>query len=239
MPHLLADLADLPPGSHAVSFYSAPEEAAQQAVQFISGAPKDQPTSYWVSDPATARQYNQRLETAAPDHVGCVVALGHEQVELVDGQLRPCEEVREFLHEHAGPMTAAGETLSQYWSTDSIPQHLEYESWFQEQPRDGSRFVCPYDLRRIPAGLAPAVMKELGQHHTHVKLSSSPEPAVRLLQLFIFGSEADVPLRLQDDLESARDQGWVAHSQPRSPLELTAAGREIVREWSDRTTVNW
>ena len=239
MPQLVADLAELPSGSHAVSFYSAQSEAAEQAVRFLAGAPKDEPSSFWVTDPATAEEYNRRLETASPDHVGCVVAIDHEQVERVDGRLRPCAEVRAFLREHPGSITAGGDTLSQYMVPGTVPEHLEYESWFQEQPRRGSRFVCPYDLRRIPPAMAPSVLKELGKQHSHVKLSSSPEPAVRLLQLFIFGSEAEVPVLLQDDLEAARERGWVARDSPRAPLALTGAGREIVREWGERTTVNW
>jgi hypothetical protein len=239
MPEVMGDLAELPVGSHAVSFYSGREEAALQAVRFLSGTPEGTTAAYWVDDKRTADEYNRRLSEVAPEHVGCVVALGHEQVEPTGEKLRPAREVQEFLHDHSDGISAGGDTLSRYWSAESMPAHLEYEAWFDAQPRDGSRFLCPYDLRRVPAEEAPSVMRELGEHHSHVVLSSSPEPAVRLLQLFIFGRPTDVPERLRHDLDEARRNGWLEHARSRDPLELSSAGREIVREWSDRTVVDW
>ncbi len=239
MPRVLGDLAELPVGAHAVSFYSDRQEASDQAIRFLAGTPEGTTASFWVVDPPTAAEYNERLADEAPDQVGCVVALGHEQVERTQGTLRPASEIRAFIARHPEGVTAAGDTLSHYWSPETMPEHLEYESWFDDQPRETSRFLCPYDLRTVPPETAPTILGELGKHHSHVVLSSSPEPAVRLLQLFVFGTPAQIPSKLADDLRWAEAQGLVAPGASDEPLRLTSAGSASVKEWADRTTVDW
>jgi hypothetical protein len=239
MPVVLRDLAELPVGSHALGLYSKRSEAADQAVQFVAGAPPEMAVSFWVGRPEIAKRYNDRLAAVAPDRVGCVAVLDHEQVDRVEGKLRPTREVTEFVSQHPAGVTAGGDTLSLYWNSQSMSEHLEYESWFDQQPRMHSRFLCPYDLRTVPPEDATDVMRELGRHHSHVVLSSSSEPAVRLLQLFIFGSAAELPDRLLGDHRWAVEQGFVEETKVPAPLELTPTGRELVRKWGDRTLVDW
>jgi hypothetical protein len=239
MPVVLRDLAELPMGSHALALYSGRSEAADQAVQFVASAPPQMAVSFWVPKPEIARRYNDRLAAVAPERVGCVAVLEHEQVEPVDGKLRPTHEVVDFLAEHPDGVTAGGDTMSLYWDSDSMPEHLEYEAWFDEQPRSNSRFLCPYDLRTVPPDEATDVLRDLGDHHSHVVLSSSTEPAVRLLQLFIFGTSAELPERLRGDLRWANEHGYVERSVDSDPLELTPTGRQVVREWGERTVVDW
>jgi hypothetical protein len=239
MSTVLRDLAELPQGAHALALYSDREEAAAHAVRFIRGAPPSAPVSYWVASSDLAQEYNDRLASVAPERVGCVAVLDHEQVDRIDGKLRPTREVIDFVSEHPDGVTAGGDTLSLYWDLDSVPEYLEYEEWFDEQPRTSSRFLCPYDLRTVPAEVAPAVLSRLAKHHSHVVLSSSTEPAVRLLQLFLFGSPEELPERLRGDLRWATDRDFVENPADGATLELTPRGREVVREWGERTTVDW
>jgi len=239
VPQVLDTPYEVPLGGHVLSFYSSDREASDQAVAFVSGAPEGLASVYFVDRKETADDYNARLERESPNHVGCVLFLEHEQVVSDGAHLRPAAEVVTFLGQHPDGVSAAGDTISRYWDAGSLPQHLEYERWFQEQPRASSRFLCPYDLRRVPADEAPGVLGELGKHHSHVVLSSSAEPAVRLLQLFVFGTPGDLPKDLGPDLEWAQGEGFVHDAAADEPLVLTPEGRSVVREWADRTTVDW
>jgi hypothetical protein len=239
MATVVADPAGLPAGSHTVSFYSGPTEAEEQALRFLSGAAPGTGVHFWVDRPEVAKEYNERLADVASARVGCVAALGHEQVEPVDGKLRPVLEVLGFLAGHPEGVTAGGDTISSHWTAPTVEAHLEYENWFEEQPRENSRFLCPYDLRRVPRENAPDVLHELGRHHSHVVLSSSSEPAVRLLQLFIFGTPDKLPDQLEDELRWAVESGFVRATEPNAALWLTDSGRRVVREWGGRTTVHW
>ncbi|HTZ62150.1 MAG TPA: hypothetical protein VMC82_05900 [Thermoplasmata archaeon] len=239
MTQVLEDLAELPLGSHALSLHADADEAEDHAIRFLSGTPEGGTAIYFVNDERTSAEYNARLADVSPGHVGCVVALGHEQVELVDGKLRPAREVQEFFADHQDGVTAGGDTLSMYWTSTNVPEHLEYEQWFDQQPRVDSRFVCPYDLRKVPSDQATEILAELGRHHSHVVLSSSPEPAIRLLQLFVFETAGDLPRQLAANLRWAVEQGYVHPSGPLDPLQLTPTGLALVHEWGDRTTVDW
>ena|SRR5580700_3299177 len=239
MLEVLDDLSQLPLGAHALSLHASRREAADHAVAFIKGTPEGQAVAYFVPDAALAQYYDDRLSEAAPDHLGCVHALGHEQVEFVDGRLRPVAEVRELIGQHPEGVTAAGETLSQYWAPENMPEHLEYESWFDDQPREDSRFLCPYNLREVPPEMASNVLRELGSHHSHVMLSQCDEPAARLLQLFIFAVPRDLPTSLQATLGWAVAEGLVRVEDAGQEMALTKAGEALVRRWGLEATVNW
>jgi hypothetical protein len=232
VPEVVGRLRDLPVGSHTISFFASQAEARDQAVDFLAGAPTGHTTAYWVSDPSLKDYYAEEIAASAPDHVGCVLVLPGEQVARTDGKLRPVEEVREFVTAHPDGVSAGAETITQYWAPQNVPDHLEYEAWFHEQPRDASRFLCPYDLRRIPPDLAPDALRDLGAHHTHAALSASKEPAARLLQLFIFGFVDAMPPQLRPSLKWALEVGLVEDRGRPAGLRLTAAGQETVRAWS-------
>jgi hypothetical protein len=239
MVEVLDDLSLLPRGAHAISLHASREEAADHAVEFLRGTPEGQTAAYWVPDAALAQYYDDRLSDAAPAHLGCVHVLGHEQVELVDGRLRPVAEVRALIGQHPEGVTAAGETISQYWAPETMPEHLEYESWFDEQPREESRFLCPYDLREVPPEMAPGVLRDLGSHHSHVVLSRSDDPAVRLLQLFIFAGPQEVPPSLLPTLSWAIAEGLVRLEGPGQLMILTSSGEAAVRSWGLEASVTW
>lgn len=239
VPEVVSEAIHLPLGSHCISFHVSREEAADHAVQFLADSPPGLAASYWVPDAFLAAYYTDRLARVAPTQVGCVRVLGHEQVEPVEGRLRPVREVREFVGGHPDGVSGGADTISDYLSPENLDDHLEYERWFDEQPRTGSRFLCPYDLRKVPPREAPTVLRELGRHHSHAILSASTEPAVRLLQLFVFGSAEAVPEPLRDTYRWATEHVLVESDGPSDALRLTPAGEEIVRDWSRSAVIDW
>jgi hypothetical protein len=236
MPEVLEDLAQLPTGAHAISFHATQDEAADHAISFLDGTPDDQAATYWVPTPEIRDYYADRLMVESPDHVGCVAVLPGPQTEPTGGKRRPAEEVVAFVSAHPEGVTAAGETITHYWTPEEVPSYLEYESWFDGQRRDGSRFLCPYDLRRVPPEMAPAVLRELGSHHSHIVLSSSADPAVRLIQLFVFPCQSQVPVRLQRSLRWALSEELI---EPTDELALTSEGETLFRDWSRSVSVDW
>jgi|SRR5579871_110154 len=239
MPVLLTSVAELPVGSHCLSFHASLDESADHAAEFLAGAPEGQAAAYWVADSALQSYYQDRLSEGAPDQVGCVMVLAGEQVHPVEGRLRPVPEIQEFVGAHPEGVSGAAETISLYWTPETVPDHLEYETWFDNQPRGHSRFLCPYDLRLVPAGDAPEILRELGRHHSHVVLSPSTEPAVRLLQLFVFETVPEVPGPLSETLEWAVENGYVRVQGDRQELGLTPAGNSVVEAWAGVTSIDW
>jgi hypothetical protein len=236
MATLLRNLQELPLGSHAVSFHTSDEEEARNAFSFLAGAPPGQTEKLWTRDQKSAEYYRQWATEHAPEHVGCIAILPKEQVEERDGVLRPIPEVMEFVQQHTEGISAMADTLSHYWSPETVPAHLEYEAWFDQQPRESSRFLCPYDLRRVPPERAIDAMRELGAHHSHATLSTDSDPAVRLIQLFLFPHVASVPPELRDTLDWARTSGFVHTQDSAGTLFLTLEGAQLVRAWHERVT---
>lgn len=237
MPKLVETLADLPLGSHALSLHVTANEAAENAARFVSGAPLGQSAAYWVPDSESAELCVRWFSELAPEHVGCVAILPHEQVEFVDDKLRPAAEIRAFVRAHPEGVTASGDTLSHYWTAATIPEHLEYESWFDAQPRDKSRFLCPYDLRMIPPHLASTVLRDLGAQHSHVALSQSPDAVVQLLQLFVFENIEELPPLQREFLEHAVEEGLVVVVEATGDFSLSRSGEALVSRWSDEVLV--
>ncbi len=232
MPKRLDDPLQLQPGSHCLSFHVSAEEAADHAVRFLAGAPDGQAAHYWVADASLVSYYNEKLAKAAPIHVGCVAAIDHEHVELEKEKLRPAGEIREFVSSHAEGVTGGADTISHYWTGADLLAHLEYESWFDDQPRSGSRFLCPYDLRRLPSNSEVPTVRALAQHHSHVVLSNSTEPEVKLLQLFVFRTPAEVPPDLRETLLWAMNSGFVSVVGPHDEFSITPEGEKSLRAWS-------
>jgi hypothetical protein len=234
MPEVVEDLADLPLNSHCLSLHVGKEEAAEHAAEFLAGARKWQASAYWVPDVDTSESCTRKVTEIAPERASSVAVLPHEQVEFTAGTLRPATEIRRFIESHPEGVTAAGETITRYWTSGTIPEHLEYESWFDQQPRDRSRFLCPYDLRMIPPHLAPAVLRDLGSHHTHVALSAATDPTAQLLQLFVFSTTHDLPAAMLATFEEALEAGLLAVNGPAGEFDLTPKGGAWVQRWSDR-----
>ena len=113
MPEVLNDLAHLPTGSHAIAFYASREEAAEQAADFLAGSPDGQAASFWVADASLVPLYSERLAVRAPEQVGCVHVLDHEQVQPMDGKLRPVAEVLDFVGSHPDGVTGGADTITE------------------------------------------------------------------------------------------------------------------------------
>jgi hypothetical protein len=239
MTELISDLRELPRGSHALGFYSSEREAADRALRFLQGAPPGQRTAYWVEDEALKAEFDRRLSEAAPLQVGCVGILPEGQIESTPSGLRPVAEIREFVAAHPEGVTAAADTLHLHWDPQDPRPVLEYEEWFDGLARDESRFLCPYDLRELAApdarGAARAV-RELASHHSHVALSETEDPALRLLQLFVFASEEEVPEVLMPAFRQASDEGLIETGGSGGAFLLTAAGERLVADWSHSMT---
>ncbi|HYK92902.1 MAG TPA: hypothetical protein VEY07_02535 [Thermoplasmata archaeon] len=239
-PLLVEDLRQLPPGSHCLSFHHSEEEAARHAVEFLSGAPDAASSRYWVADERLRSYYDHWLQTESPGHLGRIGVLLEEQVsEDPEGRLRPVAEVRRFVETHPAGVSAGADTLSRYWSEANVPAHLEYESWFDRQPRAASRFLCPYDLRRVPLDEAATILGQLAQVHSHVVLSRSREPGARLLQLFVYGTREALPERLDPEVGWALRKDLARFVDPGGALELTSTGDRVVQDWSARAIIDW
>lgn len=233
-PEILLSPASVPLGAHCLSLHATRREAEDQAIAFLEGTPEGQDARYWVSDATTEQLYSEEVRDRIPAHVGCIAVLPGEQVVTRDGKLRPADEVQAFIATHPEGVTAAADTISAYWTPETLPAHLEYESWFERQPRLGSRFLCPYDLRTVPPSMGAQVMGALGSLHSHVVLSSSVGSGARLLQLFVFGSVDRLPSSLRTTLEWATQRGFVRTESPDRRLSLTDEGVATIRGWSDR-----
>lgn len=231
MVEAVEDASRLPLGSHALSLFASQQEAAAQAASFLAGAPPGQAASYWIPDQQLLPMYREAVEERDPDRVGAIQVLDGPQVRPVGPELRPVEEVLDLVRAHPEGVTAAGETITWYWTPEQVPSYLEYEEWFHQQARGASRFLCPYNLRNIPPEDAPAILRALGAHHSHVVLSSSTAETARVLQLFVFGTATDIPAPLRTDLAWAKERGLVSVDPATGLLELTEAGEDLLVDW--------
>jgi hypothetical protein len=243
VPSVAVSATELPKGSHAAAFYADRVEAAEQAAAFLAGAPERQSARFWVPSDAAAEEYLEAAQVIAPSRVDAIEVLPTEQVEPTEGKLRPVAPVRAFIADHPEGVTAAGGTISYYWNRESVPEHLEYERWFDHERSAGagdeSRYLCPYDLRTVPPELAPRVMRELGASHSHVVLSASEEPGAHLLELFLFETTERIPSSLTETLAWAIREQFVEIDPASHVVGLTGKGEQIVREWGQGCIIDW
>ncbi|MCI4327602.1 MAG: hypothetical protein L3K16_08245 [Thermoplasmata archaeon] len=194
----------------------------------------------WLRDERLRTYYDQWVGSEVPEHVGCVAVLDGEQGGTSDdGTLPRVGEISEFVRPHPGGVSAGGDALSHYRSPGNVPEHLEYESRFDRQPRAGSRFLCPHDLRSVPAECADEILGELGSAHSHVVLSSSHEPGARLSQLFLFSPVSALPVAFDESLGWAVRRELVDAGGSEHELQITSGGEVVVRDWSARAIFDW
>jgi hypothetical protein len=233
MVEVVEDASELPQGSHALSLFVTQREAAETAADFLAGAPADQAASYWVADERLLPMYQAAVGERAPARVDSVQVLDGPQVQKVGPELRPVEQVEDFVREHPDGVTGAGETITWYWTPEQVPEYLEYEQWFQEQARTSSRFMCPYNLRDIPAADAPEILRALGARHSHLVPTTSSVRTARVLQLFVFPTASEIPGRLREELDWAVREGYVSVPEETDVPELTSAGQDLLVDWPD------
>ena len=227
----LDSCGEVPVGGHCVSFHATQEEAADQAASFVAGAAPSQAASYWVPQPGLLPLYRDRMASMDARRVRSIRVLAGPQVHRVGQRLRPVEEVAAFVERHPEGVTGGAETISWYWTADDIKDHLEYEQWFQLQPRAHSRFLCPYDLRRIPADDALPILRELVGHHSHLVLSRGRDESIRLLQLLLFSDAREIPPWLASDLAWGLRSGYVTVGEHTGHLSMTTEGHQLLDAW--------
>jgi hypothetical protein len=219
----------VPLGSHALAVYATPEEATHLLAAFASGAPRGQPTRLFVSDEEQARAQRLAIGAGPTEHLK---VLPEGQAVLSEGRLRPAPAVRDFVEAHGEGVTAAGDTVSRHLTSSNARLFMEYEHWFDRQPRTRSRFLCPYDLRLLPTDQAPSILRSLAQHHSYVVLSGCRDPDIQLLQLFLFERQVPPPAPLASSLSWALAEKLVVRYPLTDRLGLTPDGQRIVRAGS-------
>ncbi|MDE1819238.1 MAG: hypothetical protein KGJ23_02840 [Euryarchaeota archaeon] len=234
MPILLKDLSSLPSGTHAIAFHDSGEEEAEHAVAFLRGASDPGATAYWVAEPWVADLVREKLPRISARFEGAIRDLQGPQVAATQRVLRPVPEIAEFVSAHPRGVSAGADAVSYYWTREDVPRIEEYESWFDQQPRGGSRFLCPYDLRRIPLDMAPSLMRQLGSAHDHLTLSDSEDPISRLVQAFLFASPQGVPEGLRGTVDEALDNGWLYY-RPSHGFSWTVRGEHFSQLLRERT----
>jgi hypothetical protein len=231
MAECLDATSQVPVGAHCLSLHATQEEAADHAAAFLSGSPPEHATSYWVAQAGLVPLYRERIGAVDPRHVRSIRVLAGPQVHRVDHRLRPVEEITSFFERHPEGATCGADTITWYWTPDDIRDHLEYEQWFQLQPRVRNRFLCPYDLRRIPLDDAVPVLRELADHHSHLVFSRDRQNPIRLLQLMIFVNTDDIPTTMSSDLDWAVDAGYATVGDETGSLSPTLTGRDLLESW--------
>ncbi|HTP54251.1 MAG TPA: hypothetical protein VML94_04705 [Thermoplasmata archaeon] len=225
----MQDLSQLPTGAHCLDLFSSEDEAAEHATAFLAGALDPDASSYWVAGNSLLAYCQEKASERDPSLSDRFHVLDGPQVLPTHGKLRPAPEVVRFLKAHPDGVTAAAATITEYWTREQIPGYIEYERWFDEQERSSSRFLCPYDLRKVPTDLAASVLPQLIASHSHVALSKYPNPASQMLQLLIFPQRDLVPSEFRPLLDwglTERNLLWKATDDG---LELTAQGEHFAR----------
>ncbi|MDE1836846.1 MAG: hypothetical protein KGJ23_09545 [Euryarchaeota archaeon] len=229
-PLLISDLSKLPLGSHCLSLYASQDEAADRAAAFLAGAEDPRSARYFVAGDRLLAFTRRKVRERSRARSSCVNDLrGPQAVRQRDGRFRPAPEVIQFVSEHPEGVSAGGQTITRYWRRETVPDHLEYEEWFDRQPRSTSRFLCPYDLREVPVDLAATTLLELAHHHSHLVLSNAAEPASLLLQLLALPAGTPLPPFHQRVRAWCLEEGLVEEEGRTNPLVLTVEGATFAR----------
>lgn len=221
---VLDDPADLPIGCHAFSFHASVEEAADHASGHLWNSPTIDQGAYWIGTGRPRAPYEEAILRRRPEMLTALRSLETPSTEATDGALRPIKEVVAWVENHPDGVVAAAETLSWYWDPIHAPMNIAYEQWFHTLERRHSRFLCPYDLRRVPIGVAGLVLPKLRRVHTHLVLSTDRRPEIRVMQLLAFQGESELPELLAGDMERGILEGHFDRGAPGAGLRLTPLG---------------
>lgn len=232
-PELISDLSKLPTGSHCLELFASEEEAADRAAAFLAGAEDPEATSYWVADDRLVALNRKHVARRDPRHEGNVHRLRGPQVVRREGVLRPTGEIIRFVKDHPEGVTGGAAAITGYWTREEIPAYLEYEEWFHRQARGRSRFLCPYDLRKVPVDLAAEVLPELARHHSHLVVSSVRQPAALLVQLLVFPSAESVPEEHRKVLDWAVREGLLGLEGHEKRPVLARKGEDLALALQD------
>lgn len=230
MMRLVPTPEDLPPGSHALSFYASPPEAARNVAKFLRGAQKrSQRAMVLTSSDQMMGLYRGEVARRAPKMLDALRRIPGPHARPTPDGLRPLTEVMEFAAAHPEGATLCGDTIPGFLDRRTLPGILDYEDWFDGLRPYPHRGLCPYDLGRLPVERAPEALARLARAHSHAVLSDDPSPAVRFLQLFVLPHVENPPDEHLGWLARAVDYGLVERDHPERPVALTPRGENFAR----------
>jgi len=231
MIELVTKPAELPSGSHSLSFYANRPEAAQDIANFLRGASdRGQTAMVLTADDEMMSLYQDAVEREVPQMLKALRRIDGPHVRSTEEGLRPIPEVLEFASSHPEGMTMCGDTIPDLLNRRTLPNVLAYEDWFDSLRPFYHRGLCPYDLNNFPVDRVADAFTGLAAAHTHGVLSTSPDPSAQFLQLLI------LPV-VENPLEShlgwlarAVDRGLIDEDQPDGhAAELTPRGETFAR----------
>lgn len=221
---------ELPSGSHALSFYASPPEAAHNMARFLKGAQdRGQSAMVLTSDDRMLELYRNEVSKEAPAMRDALHRISGPHARPTPQGLRPVPEVMEFAAAHPEGASMCGDTIPTFLDRRSLPNILSYESWFDGLRPFQHRGLCPYDLSRLPVDKAPAALGQLARAHTHAVLSNDPNPGVRFLQLLILPHVENPPEEHLGWLARAVDYGLIDQENNEESVELTPRGEHFAR----------
>jgi len=230
MTQLVRRHEDLPAGSHSLSLYASPVEAARSIAGFLKGADElGQKALVWTSSEKMQDLYRAEVARRAPDLMDAVRRLPGPHVGSTPAGLRPIHEVMDFATANPGGVTLCGDTIPTILNRRSLPSILAYEDWFDGLRPFQHRGLCPYDLARFPIDQAPDAFRRLIGAHTHAVLSNDPSPGIRFLQLLVLPHVENPPEENLRWLTHAIDYGLIEQQRGGGPVDLTPRGRDFAR----------
>jgi hypothetical protein len=202
--------AELPPGSHSLSFYATRPEAARNMASFLRGArDRDQSAIVLTADDEMLSLYRDAVEKEVPQMLGSLHKIPGPHVRPTSEGLRPVVEALEFATAHPEGASMCGDTIPSLLNRRTLPNVLVYEDWYDGLRPFYHRGLCPYDLNNLPVDRAPDALSHLAKAHTHAVLSSDPNPAAQFLQLLVIPAVENPPEAHLGWLARAVDRGLI------------------------------
>jgi hypothetical protein len=222
---------DLPPGSHSIELYASRPEAARHMASFLKGAKdRHQAAAIFSGDDEMIRLYREALTERAPEMVSALRRIQRAHVRPTAEGLRPIDEVGAFASAHPEGATMCGDTIPSLLNRRTLSSVLAYEDWFDTLRPFYHRGLCPYDLGSFPVAQAPDAFASLAQAHTHVVLSTDPQPASQFLQLLVMPYVENPPEEHLGWLARAVDEGLIQERPDgESGMDLTPRGEVFAR----------
>jgi hypothetical protein len=230
MMRLMATPEELPPGSHSLSFYASPPEAARNMASFLKGAQvRGQKAMVFTADDRMLQLYQRAVSQAVPEMADSFLRISGPHARPTSDGLRPVPEAMEFASAHPEGATMCGDTIPSFLNRRSLAEILTYEDWFDSLRPFYHRGLCPYDLTRIPVDQAPMTLGRLARAHSHGVLSNDVQPGVRFLQLLILPHVENPPREHLGWLAQAMEYGLIDGDRTEESVGLTPRGENFAR----------
>lgn len=230
MMRLIGAPEELPAGSHSLSLYASPREAADQMASFLKGARElGQPALVLTDNDSMMPLYREAVAKTVPELMDSFRRIpGSHTYETPEGR-RPVPAALEFAASHPEGASLCGDTIPSILNRNSLASVLAYEDWFDTLRPFYHRGLCPYDLGRIPVERAPEALERLAGAHTHAVLSNDPSPGVRFLQLLVLPHVENPPSEHLGWLAQAVEYGLIQEEPGERSVGLTPRGADFAR----------